>query len=73
MAGLTVARARGRKGVRKSALTKAQVRLAQAAKSKRDTSVAALAAELGVKPVFLFRYVDANGNLRDHGRRVLSA
>jgi predicted DNA-binding transcriptional regulator YafY len=41
--------------------------------SNRDTSVAALAAELGVKPVTLYRYVDANGNLRDHGRRVLSA
>ena len=73
MAGLTAARARGRKGGRKFALTKAQVRLAQAAKSNRDTSVAALAAELDVKPVSLFRYVEANGNLRDHGRRVLSA
>lgn len=41
--------------------------------AKRDTSVSALAAELGVKPVTLYRYVDANGNLRDHGKRVLSA
>lgn len=73
MAGLAAARARGRKGGRKFALTKAQVRLAQAAMSNRDTSVAAIAAELGVKPVTLYRYVDANGNLRDHGRRVLSA
>ena len=73
MAGLAAARARGRKGGRKFALTKAQVRLVQAAMSNRDTSVAALAAELGVKPVTLYRYVDANGNLRDHGRRVLSA
>ena len=73
MAGLDAARARGRKGGRKFALTKAQVRLAQAAMANRDTSVAALAAELGVKPVTLYRYVDANGNLRDHGKRVLSA
>ena len=73
MAGLAAARARGRKGGRKFALTKAQVRLAQAAMANRDTSVAALAAELGVKPVTLYRYVDANGNLRDHGKRVLSA
>ncbi len=63
MAGLAAARARGRKGGRKFALTKAQVRLAQAAMSNRDTSVAALAAELGIKPVTLYRYVDANGNL----------
>ena len=73
MAGLDAARARGRKGGRKFALTKAQVRLAQAAMANRDTSVAALAAELGVKPVPLYRYVDANGNLREHGKRVLSA
>lgn len=73
MAGLEAARARGRKGGRKFALTKAQVRLAQAAMASRDTSVSALAAELGVKPVTLYRYVDANGNLREHGKRVLSA
>jgi DNA invertase Pin-like site-specific DNA recombinase len=73
MAGLAAARARGRTGGRKFALTKAQVRLAQAAMANRDTSVAALAAELGVKPVTLYRYVDANGNLREHGKRVLSA
>ena len=73
LAGLAAARARGRKGGRKFALTKAQVRLAQAAMAKRDTSVAELAAELGIKPVTLYRYVDANGNLRDYGRRVLEA
>lgn len=72
-AGLDAARARGRKGGRKFALTKAQVRMAQAAMASRDTSVAALAAELGIKPVTLYRYVDANGNLREHGKRVLSA
>ena len=38
-AGLAAARARGRKGGRKFALTKAQVRLAQAAMKNRDTSV----------------------------------
>jgi len=73
MASLGVARARCRKGGRKFALTKAQVRLAQAAMANRNTSVATLATELDVKPVTLYRYVDANGNLRDHGKRVLSA
>ncbi len=42
VAGLKAARARGRKGGRKFALTKAQVRLAQAAMAHRDTSVSAL-------------------------------
>jgi DNA invertase Pin-like site-specific DNA recombinase len=37
--GLAAARARGRKGGRKFALTKAQVRLVQAAMANRDTSL----------------------------------
>ena len=73
MAGLQAARARGRKGGRKFALTKTQVRMAQAAMANRDTSVSELCKELGVKPVTLYRYVDPNGNLRDYGKRVLEA
>lgn len=72
-AGLEAARARGRKGGRKFALSKAQVRMAQAAMASRDTSVSELCKELGVKPVTLYRYVDPNGNLRDYGKRVLAA
>ena len=52
LAGLTAARARGR-----NALSKAQVRLAQAAMAHRDTSVSALCRELGINPVTLYRYV----------------
>jgi len=73
MAGLAAARARGRKGGRKFALTKAQVRLAQAAMSSRDTSVSDLAAELGIKPVTLYRYVGPHGELREHGEQVIAA
>jgi len=69
MAGLTSARAR--KGGRKFALSKAQVRLAQAAMANRDTSVTDLCKELGVRPVTLYRYVDPTGQLRDYGKRVL--
>ena len=71
MAGLTAARARGRKGGRRFALSKAQVRLAQAAMAKRDTSVSELCKELGIKPVTLYRYVGPDGTLRDYGRRGL--
>ena len=70
-AGLAAARARGRKGGRKFALTKAQVRLAMAAMKNRDASVTDLAAELGIKAVTLYRYVSPSGELREHGRRVL--
>ena len=72
-AGLAAARARGRKGGRKFALTKAQVRLAQAAMKNRDTSVTDPAAELGIKPVTVYRYVGPDGELREHGRLVLQA
>ncbi len=71
VAGLAAARARGRKGGRKFALTKAQVRLAQAAMVERDTSVSALCVELGIRRVTLYRYVGPNGELRDYGKRVL--
>ena len=50
MAGLKAARARGRNGGRKFALSKAKVRLAQAAMANRDTSVTELCRDL---PLFL--------------------
>jgi DNA invertase Pin-like site-specific DNA recombinase len=72
MAGLQAARARGRTGGRKFALTKAQVRMAQAAMANRDTSVAELCKELGISPVTLYRYVDPKGNLREAAMQVLA-
>ena len=73
MAGLKAARARGRKGGRKFALSKAQVRLAQAAMAHRDTSVSVLCSELGIKPVTLYRYVGPQGELREQGEKVLAS
>ncbi len=73
MAGLAAARARGRKGGRKFALIKAQVRMAQAAMANRDTSVSELCRELKIRPVTLYRYVDSKGELREHGKRLLGA
>ena len=73
VAGLAAARARGRRGGRKFALSKAQIRVAQAAMKSRDTSVSELAAELGVKPVTLYRYVGPTGELRENAKRVLGA
>jgi DNA invertase Pin-like site-specific DNA recombinase len=72
MAGLAAARARGRKGGRSFALTRAQVRLAQAAMANRETSVSELCRELGVERATLYRYVGPDGVLRDHGIRVLA-
>ena len=72
MAGLQAARARGRTGGRKFGLTKAQVRLAQAAMRHRDTGISALCEELGgITRATLYRYVSPEGELREHGKRVL--
>ena len=72
MAGLQAARARGRKGGRKFSLTKAQVRLAQAAMRHRDTKVSELCRELGgITRSTLYRYVSPDGALRAYGKQVL--
>jgi len=70
-AGLESARARGRKGGRKFKMTKAQVRLAQAAMGKPETIVGELCGELGITRATMYRYVDPNGKLREHGRKLL--
>ena len=73
MAGLKAARARGRKGGRKFALSKAQVRLAQAAMAHRDTSVSELCRELGIRPVTLYQVRRTQGQLREQGQKVLAS
>ena len=55
------------------ALSKAQVRLAQAAMAHRDTSVSALCRELGITPVTLYRYVGPPGQLREQGQKILGS
>jgi len=72
LAGLQAARARGRKGGRKFSLSKAQVRLAQAAMRNRDSKVSEICEELGVTRVTLYRYVNPDGELREHGKQVLN-
>ena len=60
------------KGGRPHALSKAQVRLAQAAMEQRDTKVSELCLELGVTKATIYRYVAPDGSLRDRGRQVLA-
>jgi DNA invertase Pin-like site-specific DNA recombinase len=72
VAGLRAACARGRKGGRTFGLTKAQVRLAQAAMRHRDTKVSELCRELGgIMRSTLYRYVSPDGALREYGKQVL--
>ncbi|MEJ1371616.1 MAG: recombinase family protein, partial [Candidatus Sedimenticola sp. (ex Thyasira tokunagai)] len=70
-AGLTAARARGRTGGRRHALTKGQVRLAQASMKNRTTNASELCRELNISRQTLYRYVSPSGELRAHGKKVL--
>ena len=70
-AGLAAARARGRKGGAKHVLSKAQVRLAQAAMGNKETVVSELCKELGITKPTLYRYVGPKGELREYGKKVL--
>ena len=71
MAGLAAARARGRKGGRKSVFTAAKLRRAQAAMANRDTAVSALCKELGVSTASLYRFVKPDGQLTERGAEFL--
>ena len=72
-AGLAAARARGRKGGRKSKMTPAKVRLAAAAMGKKGTVVGDLCEELGITRSNIYRYVSPTGELRPDGRKVVGA
>ena len=56
---------------RKPKMTPAKLRLAQAAMGQPETKVSALCAELGVTRQTLYRHVDAKGQLRPDGLKLL--
>ena len=71
VAGLTAARARGRKGGAPYKMTPAKVRLAAASMGKPGTNVGDLCKELGITRQTLYRHVSPTGELRDDGRKIL--
>ena len=72
IAGLTAARARGRKGGRPRKMTPAKVRLAMASMGKPETSVSNLCKELGVTRQTLYRHISPAGELRPDGAKLLA-
>jgi DNA invertase Pin-like site-specific DNA recombinase len=72
VAGLTSARARGRKGGRPFKMTAAKLRLAMAAMGQPETTVGALCKELGITRQTLYRHVSPKGELRPDGVKLLS-
>ncbi len=73
MAGLAAARARGRNGGRKFALTKSQLRLAQASMSNRDIKISEFCKEIGITRSTLYRYISPEGEIRPHGHKLLKS
>ena len=71
VAGLSSARARGRKGGRPYKMTPAKLALATAAMAKSDTLVGELCKELGITRQTLYRHVSPTGELRPDGLRLL--
>lgn len=64
-AGLQSARARGRNGGRKPKMTKAKIKLAQAAMRDPATKVSELCKELGISRQTLYRYIGPDGENRN--------
>jgi DNA invertase Pin-like site-specific DNA recombinase len=72
IAGLEAARARGRKGGRRSVFTPSKLRRAQAAMANRDTHVTALCKELEVSKSVLYAHVTPQGELTERGAALLA-
>ncbi|CAN5115730.1 recombinase family protein [soil metagenome] len=72
-AGLVAARARGRRGGRRTSMTPAKVNLAIAAMSNKETVVSDLCRELGITRQTLYRYVSPTGKLRESGKKLMKA
>lgn len=70
-AGLTAARARGRKGGARYKMTPAKLRLAIASMGTAQTHVGDLCRELGITRQTLYRHVSPKGELRDDGKKLL--
>ena len=70
-AGLTAARARGRKGGRPRKMDRKTPRMAMTAMADRDVRAADLARRLGITTTTLYTYVNGDGTVKEPGHRLL--
>ena len=73
LAGMASARARGRQGGRPYKMTQAKLRLAMASLGQLETKIGPLCEELGITKQTLYRHVSPTGELREDGKKLLSA
>ena len=71
MAGLSAARARGRRGGAPYKMIAAKLRLAQAAMGNPETKVRRLCRKIGVSSQTIYRHVAPDGQLRPGGLKLL--
>lgn len=71
VAGLALARARGRKDWRPFKMAAAKLRLALAAMGQPETQVGRLCEELGISPQTLYGHVSPKGELRPDRKKFL--
>ena len=70
-AGLTAARARGRKGGRPRKMDRKTLRMAMVAMADREVRAADLARRLGITTTTLYTYVNGDGTVKEPGHRLL--
>ena len=71
-AGLSAARARGRKGGRPRKMTTTTLKMAMAAMSDRQSVAADVAKRLGITTSTLYAYVNGDGSLKEAGQALLN-
>ena len=70
-AGLKAARARGREGGRPKKMDIPTLKLAMAAMSDTKTVAADISKRLGITTATLYKYVNGDGSLKEHGSNLL--
>lgn len=70
-AGLVAARARGRCGGRPRKMNVATLKMAMAAMADPKTNASEVAARLGITTTTLYTYINGDGTVKEHGKRLL--
>lgn len=70
-AGLIAARSRGKVGGRPKKISKEKLKIIQSAMRDPNTAVQNLAVTLGVTTPTIYRYVKPNGEITEHGKKIL--
>lgn len=71
-AGLTAARARGRKGGRPRKMDKHTLKMAMTAMADKKSVASGVAQRLGITTTTLYMYVNGDGTLKEAGTKILS-